>query len=132
VVDVTSGTLVDKRRIPLDADHSGLNKFSGIDDENFQLLRPQIERMVENGHSILAKRRRRNGRTVFCTFANGSLTDRSSIDLLKTDEVEPHSTILLQNNIFVGQEDRLRELDRYLPVDLRHRRAALVGEGGYG
>ena len=44
----------------LDTDHSGLNKFGGIHDENFVLLLPEIQRMVESGSSIVGDRFRRN------------------------------------------------------------------------
>jgi hypothetical protein len=47
--------------IPLDTDHSGLNKFSGKDDENFKLVLPEIRRMVEDGPLIVAERHRAKG-----------------------------------------------------------------------
>jgi hypothetical protein len=46
----------------LNTDHSGLNKFSGNDDENFKLVLPEIRRMVEDGPSIVAKRDRAKGK----------------------------------------------------------------------
>jgi len=48
--------------IPLDTDHSGLNKFSGEDDVNFKRVLPEIRRMVEGGGSIVTGRYRANGR----------------------------------------------------------------------
>lgn len=45
----------------LNTDHSGLNKFSGEDDENFALLLPEIRRMVERGPMIVADRHRTKG-----------------------------------------------------------------------
>jgi hypothetical protein len=45
----------------LNTDHSGLNKFSGKDDENFKLVLPEIRRMVEEGPSIVAERHRARG-----------------------------------------------------------------------
>jgi hypothetical protein len=48
--------------IPLDTNHSGLNKFSGENDENFRLVLPEIRRMVESGGSIVNKRHRVNGK----------------------------------------------------------------------
>jgi ABC-type uncharacterized transport system ATPase subunit len=45
----------------LNTDHSGLNKFSGEDDENFALLLPEIQRMVERGPTIVADRHRMKG-----------------------------------------------------------------------
>ena len=50
--------------IPLDTDHSGLNKFSGKDDENFKLVLPEIRRMVENGPSIVTERHRARGKWI--------------------------------------------------------------------
>lgn len=57
-----SASLLGKRMIFLDVDHSGLNKFSGEDDENFRLVLPEIRRMVEGGGSIVTERYRRNGK----------------------------------------------------------------------
>jgi hypothetical protein len=48
--------------ISLDTDHSGLNKFSGKDDENFKLVLPEILRMVKDGPSIVAERHRAKGK----------------------------------------------------------------------
>jgi hypothetical protein len=44
-----SAALIWKRRIPLNTTHSGLNKFAGFQDENFQLVFPEIQRMVKRG-----------------------------------------------------------------------------------
>lgn len=57
-----SATQLGKRMIPLDTDHSGLNKFSGEDDENFRLVLPEIQRMVKSGGSIVTERHRANGK----------------------------------------------------------------------
>lgn len=48
--------------IPLDTDHSGLNKFSGEDDINFKRVIPEIRRMVEGGHLAVTERYRANGK----------------------------------------------------------------------
>jgi hypothetical protein len=45
----------------MNTDHSGLNKFSGNDDENFALLLPEIRRMVKNGPLAVADRYRKTG-----------------------------------------------------------------------
>ena len=42
-------------------DHSGLNKFGGMDDPNFALLLPEIRRMVKGGPFVVADRYRRKG-----------------------------------------------------------------------
>ena len=47
VVDFQSASLNNKRSIYLTTDHSGLNKFHGLEDENFQLVLPEIQRMVQ-------------------------------------------------------------------------------------
>ena len=46
-VDFQSASLNGKRSIYLTTDHSGLNKYHGLDDENFQLVLPEIQRMVQ-------------------------------------------------------------------------------------
>ena len=57
-----SATQHGKRMIPLDTNHSGLNKFSGEDDKNFRLVLPEIRRMVEGGGLIVTERYRGNGK----------------------------------------------------------------------
>ncbi len=46
-VDFQSASLNGKRLMYLTTDHSGLNKFHGLEDENFQLVLPEIQRMVQ-------------------------------------------------------------------------------------
>ena len=46
-VDYKSASLIGKRSMYLTTDHSGLNKFHGLEDENFQLVLPEIQRMVQ-------------------------------------------------------------------------------------
>ena len=46
-VDFQSASLTGKRSMYLSTDHSGLNKFYGFEDENFQLVLPEIQRMVQ-------------------------------------------------------------------------------------
>jgi hypothetical protein len=60
-VSPQSASLLDKRKIFLNTDHSGLNKFSGEDDESFALVLPEIRRMVEGANSIVANRHRAKG-----------------------------------------------------------------------
>ena len=42
--------------IYLTTDHSGLNKFHGLEDENFCLVRPEIQRMVQTAPSKIEAR----------------------------------------------------------------------------
>jgi hypothetical protein len=60
-VNPQSASLLGKRKIFLNTDHSGLNKFSGVDDENFALVLPEIRRIFEAGPSIVAERHRAKG-----------------------------------------------------------------------
>jgi hypothetical protein len=61
MVNQQSATQLGKRMIPLNTDHSGLNKFSGEDDKSFRLVLPEIRRMVINAPSITAERFRAKG-----------------------------------------------------------------------
>ncbi|KFY74489.1 hypothetical protein V499_05485 [Pseudogymnoascus sp. VKM F-103] len=56
VVTASSATLSGRRMIFLHTDHSGLNKFSGSNDENYALVLPELQRMVNNGPSMVANR----------------------------------------------------------------------------
>jgi hypothetical protein len=62
IVSRQSATLVGQKLMYMDADHSGLNKFSGHDDSNFALLLPELRRMVENSGSVVADRHRSKGK----------------------------------------------------------------------
>lgn len=46
VVDDQSAAILGKRRMYLEANHSGLNKFSGLQDPNFRSVCAELERMV--------------------------------------------------------------------------------------
>lgn len=69
IVSSQSATLLGKRMMFLNTDHSGLNKFSGEDDENFALVLPEIRRMVEGGFLIVADRYGANGIGI-CSIVN--------------------------------------------------------------
>ncbi|KFY76048.1 hypothetical protein V498_09778 [Pseudogymnoascus sp. VKM F-4517 (FW-2822)] len=56
VVTASSATLSGRRMIFLHTDHSGLNKFSGANDENYALVLPEIQRMVDNGPLMVTNR----------------------------------------------------------------------------
>jgi hypothetical protein len=53
-----SATLVSQKLMYMDADHSGLNKFSGPDDKNFKQLLPELQRMAKESASVVGKRYR--------------------------------------------------------------------------
>ena len=56
LVDHQSASLHGKRAIYLTTDHSGLNKFRGPEDENFLLVRPEIQRMVQTAPQTIKER----------------------------------------------------------------------------
>jgi hypothetical protein len=70
--------------IPLDTDHSGLNKFNGEDDVNFERVLPEIRRMVEGGASIVTERYRANGRLA-AKFKSALLYLSSCVSVLNLD-----------------------------------------------
>jgi hypothetical protein len=45
-------------RLGLDATHSGMNKFSGPDSPNFQLVRKVIRGFVDQASVVLEKRKK--------------------------------------------------------------------------
>lgn len=53
-VDLQSASLNGKRSMYLSTDHSGLNKFHGLEDENFQLVLPEIQRMIQVAQITIA------------------------------------------------------------------------------
>jgi hypothetical protein len=61
-VSQQSATQLGKRMIPLDTNHSGLNKFSGEEDTNYKRVLPEIRRIVTDGPPIVAERYRVNGK----------------------------------------------------------------------
>ena len=56
--DHQSASLNGKRAIYLNTDHSGLNKFRGLEDENFVLVCPEIQRLVRTAPQRIAERNR--------------------------------------------------------------------------
>ncbi|KIN05367.1 hypothetical protein OIDMADRAFT_177562 [Oidiodendron maius Zn] len=114
VVGPQSATLLGKRMMFLDTDHSGLNKFGGEDDENFLRVLPEILSMVEGGASTVANRHR-----------------TKSSRLPKPLKVLPFG----RNKDFVGRQSQLNRLVKVLHTDNMEEdcpRAALVGLGGVG
>lgn len=48
MVDAQSTTPISARRLHLTTNHSGLNKFRGLGDENFQLFLPVLQEVVNS------------------------------------------------------------------------------------
>ena len=53
LVDSQSASLNGKRSMYLTTDHSGLNKFYGLEDENFLLVLPEIQRIFQTAQIII-------------------------------------------------------------------------------
>jgi len=56
IVKPQSSGFVGAKMIYLDTDHSGVAKFSGLQDENFTLVLPEIRKMARDGPSAVIKR----------------------------------------------------------------------------
>ena len=59
-----------KRVLYLTTDHSGLNKFRGLEDENFLLVQPEIQRLVRTAPQRIVDRYRC---MIHFSFSNSSL-----------------------------------------------------------
>ncbi|KAI0549734.1 hypothetical protein F4679DRAFT_584197 [Xylaria curta] len=117
VVGSQSACINGKRGIYMNTDHSGLNKFSGDHDENYKLLLPEIQRMVNNAPSILA--------SLQTTSAKSNQADP------KRHWVVPFN----RNTNFVGREEILGSLLERIPPDTKRdacQRTAISGVGGIG
>ena len=80
-VDQQSASLHGKRIMYLTTDHSGLNKFHGFEDENFLLVQPEIQRIVQMS-SQRVKERYRDIISLLCNrlrSSNFSLTSHKRI-----------------------------------------------------
>ena len=69
----------------LNTDHSGLNKFRGPDDENFLLVWPEIDRMVQNAPQRIEERY--TGRVQLLYILNLLLFSASLIRVKNTSRV---------------------------------------------
>jgi hypothetical protein len=63
-VNYQSGSLAGKDILYLDTDHSGLNKFSGFDDENFKLVSLGLKALSKDA-SIIVEQRNKCTRSIF-------------------------------------------------------------------
>ncbi|KAM3067116.1 hypothetical protein ACMFMG_011672 [Clarireedia jacksonii] len=119
IVSMQSASLVGKRMISLNTDHSGLNKFSGKDDENFKLVLPEIQRMVKDGPSIVAERYRAK---------DVSATSHRNVHWVVPRTINP---------LFTGRGDLLLRIQTAIHSDHtsspdKQRRFVITGLGGLG
>ncbi|TVY71302.1 Protein SERAC1, partial [Lachnellula suecica] len=119
IVNAQSASIPGKRRIFLNADHSGLNKFSGEHDENFALVLPEIRRIVIHGPSIVAERFR----------AKDNIPTR----LGNVHWMVPRST----NTLFTGRDKLLLRIQKAIYCDPtsppdKQKRFVITGMGGQG
>ncbi|KAH7092522.1 hypothetical protein FB567DRAFT_625504 [Paraphoma chrysanthemicola] len=115
-VGTQSATLVGKKLVYMDADHSGLNKFSGRQDKNFILLLPELQRMVQNSDAIVKDRYRPH---------NADPTGNIHWIVPRT-----------VNSLFTGRTELIDRIKRALHDDGGHttvqKRLVLTGIGGIG
>lgn len=128
----------------LNTDHSGLSKFTGPDDENFALLRPEIERMVSRGPSIATERHLRNGTDwpqVTLCLRSIRWTNYLSLDTTSNpDEVTGNvhwGVFRTVNTLFTGRTELLERLKEALLCDRashteEQKRFIITGLGGQG
>lgn len=139
VVSPQSATLIGKRSMFLHTDHTGLNKFSGMDDPNFVLLLPEIQRMVKGGPSVVADRYRREDgewNTQSQCSHLGAETDRLGLDAEPAGNVHwivPRAP----NSLFTGRTELLDRIQGALLVDEasdteEQKRFVITGLGGQG
>ncbi|CAG8948701.1 hypothetical protein HYFRA_00001822 [Hymenoscyphus fraxineus] len=118
LVSTQSASLHGKRMIFLDTDHSGLNKFSGIEDENFALLLPELRRMVDTQMSVLHKN-------------NSTQAGQSSKPSENTHWNVPRQV----NGLFTGRDDILDKIRHALdPTHSvgKQKRFVITALGGQG
>ncbi|KAG9244062.1 hypothetical protein BJ878DRAFT_480539 [Calycina marina] len=108
-VSQQSAAQLGRLMILLDADHSGLNKFSGEDDVNFKRVLPEIRRMAEGGGSIVTERRHAN---VFLKPEPGKRSPKSTVPIFRDKKfVERQSVFRDKSQITIEYSYRLRERD---------------------
>ena len=120
----------------LDADHSGLNKFSGMDDENWTLVLAEVGRMVKDGPSIVADRHRAKGKhNKPCMELK--TTNLHTADSGATRHGNIHWTVPRPTNeLFTGRTDLLLRIQVALRNHTsdadKQKRFVITGLGGQG
>ncbi|KAL5345345.1 hypothetical protein ACLOAV_009716 [Pseudogymnoascus australis] len=98
IVDSQSASLLGRRNMSLETDHSGLNKF-GRQDENFELILKEITRMAQDGPTIVANKH----------LANGSgATIHGNVHWMVPRPV---------NNLFTGRTELLLRMTKALSIN---------------
>lgn len=119
-----SATLIGKRRIYLDTDHSGLNKFRGEEDANFQLLLPELKHIVE-----VATAQRHRG---MCETKYGNCSPALPTVQVTVQTKGKILVPLPPDEDFVGREGVMERITDILERGQGSPRVALVGLGGVG
>ncbi|KAI9740029.1 MAG: hypothetical protein M1818_004780 [Claussenomyces sp. TS43310] len=158
VVSSQSASLLGKRMMFLNTDHSGLNKLGGKDDKIFALVLPEIRRMIEGGPSIVAHRHRAKGTEYINldmkkkdTKAFQRIIRLMFVDQAKTLVDDPLNKIPLpdiqqhqagqkaswivpfgRNHRFTSHESELAQLEEKLFAEGQTPRIAIRGLGGVG
>ncbi|RDW70985.1 putative kinesin light chain 1 protein [Coleophoma cylindrospora] len=119
VVNQQSARLLGKRAMFLETDHSGLNKFSGDDDENYTLVLSEIQRMVKDGPSRIIERYR----------VKGAKSNSHGNRHWRVPRVV--------NELFTGRDELLGRIQKALRYDdnsfaKKQKRFVITGLGGQG
>ncbi|KAI9844522.1 MAG: hypothetical protein M1838_002149, partial [Thelocarpon superellum] len=110
LVDGPSACIPGYASFPLNVSHSGMNKFPGPHDGNYNLVIGRIEELVQDAEKILQAR------------AEGKSRLDHPLELLP----------FVKNNDMVFRKDIFAQLERQLPLGPQHQEAALWGLGGSG
>ncbi|KAI9799129.1 MAG: hypothetical protein M1825_004896 [Sarcosagium campestre] len=124
-----SATQLGKRMIPLDTDHSGLNKFSGEDDINFKRVLPEIQRIVKGGVSVVTERFRAN------VSAPGKPSPITQSERLKSIYLYPNRLVARYVDRSVNGSAIIDQVNNYFSLgnaENRSHSVVLLGMGGAG
>jgi polynucleotide 5'-kinase involved in rRNA processing len=108
----------------LNTDHSGLNKFHGDDDENFQLIVPVLRETIENGSS--------------CVDMSLGIQKSQKLTEKRSLSKNVHWTVSRPSNmLFTGRAELLRSIENILRQKQNELirtqcRVVITGMGGQG
>ena len=141
LVDYQSASLLSKRIIYLTTDHSGLNKFNGPEDENFLLIKPEVQRSIQNASQRVEEQYQC---IIYFPYSRLHVFHGFSDFLLAPVEISEkksfHVEFSLQGipmmNYFVARDAEITQLTQNLlptTVDLMRRKVFILhGLGGIG
>ena len=135
--DHQSASLNGKRAIYLTTDHSGLNKFCGPEDENFVLVRREIQRLVRRAPQRIAERNRCTAIFLMSIQVHRGLAYSLQVHVeIETFRVNFSLKGIPMVNKFVGRNEEMTRITQALlptSTDTMHRKIFVIhGLGGIG